>query len=190
MALAESGQPLVVNAGHLDGGFRIVDPGRGAQDAVQHFGLHAVAVLVLKAEIGIAQTVDTFLAVLVEPGGGHAVGAVNLAGDVLATGRAHAACQAEKAAVLAHPHLALRTVRHVGHAIFERGRRIGREQVGRELAEVDVAVGGDSLVTHRGLRCLGSGCGHHVPGSIKRDSAPSRGGWSSLPGSGEVSTQD
>ncbi len=152
MTLAEPRQPFVVDAYHLDGGLGVVEPGGGAQDPVQRLGLHAVAVLVLQAELRVAQTVDALLAILVEAGGGHAIGAMDLPRDVLATGRAHAAGQAEEAAVLAHPHLALRTVGNVGHAVLQRRRCIGRKQVGRQLAEVDVAVGGDSLVVHRGLR--------------------------------------
>src|SRR5881396_2298943 len=91
MALAEPRQPLVVDADHLDGGLGVVDPRGGAQDPVEHLGLHAVAVLVLQAELRVAQTVDALLAVLVEPGGGHAVGTVDLARDILAAGRAHPA---------------------------------------------------------------------------------------------------
>ena len=115
--LAEVGEPVVVDPDHLRRRLGIVHPRAGAEDAVEHLGLDAVAILVLEAQLRIAQAPDAALAVLVEAGGGHAVGAVDLAGHVLAAGRAHAVGQAEGPALLRHPHGALGPLGHVGHAV-------------------------------------------------------------------------
>src|SRR5215470_7040268 len=141
-------------------------------------GLHAVALLVLETELGIAQPVDALLAVFVEAGGGHAIGAVDLPRDVLSAGRAHAARQPEERPALAHPHLALGTVGDVGHPVPQRRRGVRREQVGRQLAEVDMTVRRNSLVAHRGLRSRERGDGPRRPGSMNCDFAPTRRGWS------------
>src|SRR5205823_5352561 len=65
---AEVGQPLVVDAHHFHGGLGIVEPAAGAEHAVEDLGLHAVAVLVLHAQLGIGEAADALLAVVVEPG--------------------------------------------------------------------------------------------------------------------------
>ena len=81
-------------------------PGR-AEDAVEHLGLHAVAVLVLDAQIGIGEAADALLAVVVEPGLGHAVGAMDACpGTYWRPRRAHA--------VHARPRLAPFFVVHIG----------------------------------------------------------------------------
>ena len=49
---AEVGEPLVVDAHDLDGRLGVVQAAGGAEDAVEHLGLHAVAVLVLHAQVG------------------------------------------------------------------------------------------------------------------------------------------
>src|SRR2546430_1736978 len=65
---AEGFQPVVVDPEHLVGGLRIVEPRRGAEDAVDHLGLDPVAVHVFHAQRGIGGPADALLAVLVEPG--------------------------------------------------------------------------------------------------------------------------
>ena len=117
--LAEIVEPVVVDAQHLQRGLGIVQPAARAQHAVDHLGLHAVAVLVLEAELGFGEAADALLAVVVEAGRGHAVGAVDDARHVFAAGRAHAVDQAELGAVLAGPLGALGSVDDVGHAVLE-----------------------------------------------------------------------
>src|SRR5580704_18119794 len=98
MGIAEIGEPLVVDARHLAGGFVVVDPAGGAENAVQYLGLDAVAVLVFDPQFGVRHATDALLAVLVDPLRGHAVGAMDLARLVEAAGRAHAV-----------PHIAFRS---------------------------------------------------------------------------------
>src|SRR5205823_4674959 len=93
---------------------------------------------------------DAALAVLVEARRGHAIGAVDLARDVLASRRTHAVHEPEVRALLGDPHRPLRAVAHVGHAVAQRRRGVGGEEIGRQPAEIHVAVGGDHLVAHRG----------------------------------------
>ena len=73
MGIAEIGQPFVVDAGQFDGGFGVVQPLAGAQDAEQHLRLDSVPVLVLDPQVGIGQPADALLAVLIQSLGGHAV---------------------------------------------------------------------------------------------------------------------
>ena len=47
--VAEVGEPLVVDPHQLDGGLGVIQPPGGAEDPVEHLGLHAVALLVLQA---------------------------------------------------------------------------------------------------------------------------------------------
>src|SRR5438874_116161 len=148
LGLAEVGQPLVVDAHDFRGRLGIVEPAGGAQHAVEHFGLHAVAILVLHPQLGVGEPADALLAVVVEPGGGHAIGAMDLARYVLATGRAHAVDAPEVGTRLRRPHRPPRPVDDVGHALAQGRRSVLREEVGGEPAEIDVAVGGDHLVTH------------------------------------------
>ncbi len=145
---AEIVQPVVVDAQHLEGGLGIVEPAARAQHAVQHLGLHAVAVLVLQAHRHLGQPADALLAVVVETGRGHAVGTVDDARHVFAAGRPHAVHQAELGALGAHPFGTLRPLDDMGHAVLEGGRCVGREQVGRQPDQVNVAVGGDDVVFH------------------------------------------
>ena len=84
MRRAEPGEPLVVDAGDLDRGLAVGEPSRHAEDPVEHLGLHAVAVLVQDPQLGLGEAADSFLAVVVEPGGGHPVRAIDASGHVLA----------------------------------------------------------------------------------------------------------
>ena len=104
MRLGEIGEEVVVDANDLDGGLGVGHARAGSEDAVEHLGLHAVAVLILQAQLRIAQPPDPALAVLVEARRGHAVRAVNLPGHVLAARRSHAVGEAELAALLGDPH--------------------------------------------------------------------------------------
>src|SRR3989441_979463 len=143
------GQPLVVDPHGLDGGLRVAEPPGDAEDAVEDLGLNAVAILVAQAGIGMGEAPDAAFAVVVEPGGGHAVRAMDAPGHVLAARRAHAAGQAEVGALLRRPARALRAIDNVRHPVAPLGGGgVGDEQVGRQPAQVDVAVGGDHLVTH------------------------------------------
>src|ERR1700746_880462 len=49
----QRGAPLVIDAQHLAGGFVVVDAAGGAEDAIENFGLDAVAVLVFQSQFGI-----------------------------------------------------------------------------------------------------------------------------------------
>jgi hypothetical protein len=148
MARAELREPLVVDPHDLDGRLRIIHAAGGAEDSVEHLGLDAVPVLVLQSQIGIGQATDALLAVVVEPGLGHAVGAMNAAGDVLASGRAHAVHEPQIGALLRNPHLALGPVDDVRHPVSHVGGGAGDEEIGGKPAEIEVAVGGDHLVAH------------------------------------------
>src|ERR1051325_710051 len=118
------GEPVFVNAQHLAGGFVIVETAGGAEDAVQHLGLDAVAVLVLQAQIGVREPAYLLLLGVVEPGRGHAVGAVDLARLVFAAGRTHAGVEPEGGAVLGDPFAAARALGDEGHAVLEGGRSV------------------------------------------------------------------
>jgi len=83
MGGAEIGEPLVVDAQHLAGRLVVLEADRGTEDAVQHLGLHTVALLVLEPQFGIGHAADALLAVLVNPLRSHPVGAVDLARNVL-----------------------------------------------------------------------------------------------------------
>ena len=146
---AEVGEPLVVDPHHLDGGLGIVHASGRAEHPVEHLGLHAVPVLVLDPEVGVGEAADALLAVGVEAGLLHAIRAVDAARDVLPPRRAHAVDASERGALLGGPRGTAGPVRHVGHPVPHRRRRARGEQVGREPAEVDVAVRGDGLVSHR-----------------------------------------
>ena len=58
IVLAEVHQPVVVDAEHLVGRHRIVEPRRGAEDAEDHLGLHAVAIHVLGAQRRVGRVAD------------------------------------------------------------------------------------------------------------------------------------
>src|SRR6185503_12121196 len=155
---AEPGQPLVVDANNVYGGLAVVQPAGRAEHAVEHLGLHAVAVLVLHAQVGVGQAADSALAVLVQPGRGHAVGAVDLAGYVLPSGRAHAVHQPEIGAALGHPLRAVGTGGDVRHALAHGRRGVFGEQLRRQPAEVHVTIGGDHFVAHGGVSISWRGC--------------------------------
>jgi hypothetical protein len=131
MRRAEIRQPLVVDAHDLHRRLGVIEPAAGAEHAVQHFGLHAITVLILDAQVGIGEPADAPPAVLVEPRGGHAIGAMDLAGDVLAAGRAHPVHVTEVGALLRGPHAPVGPVGDVRHALPHLGRGAGREEVGR-----------------------------------------------------------
>jgi hypothetical protein len=148
MGGAEIGEPLVVDAQHLARRLVVLDADRGAEDAVEHLGLHTVALLVFEAQFGIGHAADAFLAVLVDPLRGHPVRAMDLTGDVLPAARAHAVHQPERRAVLGDPLFAARPVGHVRHTVFVRRAGVGGEEVGRQPDQIEVAVGRDHVVFH------------------------------------------
>src|SRR6266849_4748045 len=82
MVAAEIGEPVVVDAQHRAGGLVVVEAAGGAEDAVQDLGLDAVAILLLEPQIGVGEAADALLAVLVKPGRGHPVGAMDRPRDV------------------------------------------------------------------------------------------------------------
>src|SRR4029453_2288699 len=101
---------------------------------------------------GFREAADPFLAVVVEAGGGHPVGAIDPPGHVLAPAGSHPEGEAQVGALRRGPERALRPVRDVRHPVLPgRGRAVD-EEVGGEPAEVDVAIGRDHLVAH--TRCL------------------------------------
>jgi hypothetical protein len=97
---AEIGEPVVVHAHYLDGRVGVVQPAGGAEHAVEHLALDAIAVLVFGAQLGVGKPAYPALAVLVETGCGHAVGPVNSSRRVHAAGRAHPVHHAEIGAAL------------------------------------------------------------------------------------------
>jgi hypothetical protein len=157
---AEFGEPRVVDAHDFDRGLGIVEPAGGAEDAIEHLGLHAVAILILHAEIGIGQTADAALAVLVEPRRRHAIGALDLAGHIQPPSRTHAVHVTEVGALLRRPHPAVGPVGHVRHALAQRGRGVGGKKIRRQPTQVNVTIRGDHLVAHGGCsnRRVDRGC--------------------------------
>src|SRR5262249_17813712 len=101
--VAKVGEPFIVDPRQFDGGLSVIQAASGAQDSVEYLGLHAVAFLVLQAQLGVGEPSDASLAVLIQTGGGHAVGAVDFSGNVLAPGRPHAVQQPEVRAFLRYP---------------------------------------------------------------------------------------
>jgi hypothetical protein len=147
----EIGEPVVVDAQHFAGRLVVVEAACRAEDAVQHLGLYAVALLILEAQIGVCQAPDFFLLRIVQPGRGHPVGTVDFARFVEPPGRAHPAIETEGGAVLGHPFAAARSVGNIGHAVLELGGGVGGEQVGRQPDQIDVAIGRDDVVFHRAI---------------------------------------
>src|SRR5204863_9417988 len=91
--------------------------------------------------------------------------------------------EAELSALLRDPAFALRSLLDVRHALAHLGRGLRDEEVGGQPAEIEVAIGGDHLVTH------GASQGPtHTPSPRVRAStgAPpaARSGRSRAPGSG------
>src|SRR5260370_16152521 len=115
---------------------------------MQDLGLHAVAVLVLQPHLRLGQPPDALLAVVIEAGRGHAVGAMDDARHVFAPGRAHAVHQAELGAFGRYPFRSLGAVDHVRHALLERRRGVLGAEGRRQPDQVDMAVGGDDVVLH------------------------------------------
>ena len=150
MCPAEVGEPLVVDAHHLRGRLGILKSIAGAENAVEHFRLHSVALLVLEAQVRVGEPAHAAAPVVVEPGGGHAVGAVDLSRHVLAAGRAHAVDQPELRALLRDPDRPLGPVGHIGHPVPHGRRRVRGEEIRRQPDQVEMAVGGDDAVVHVG----------------------------------------
>ena len=148
MGAAEARQPFVVDTQHFGGGLVVVDAHGGAEDAIEYFAVDAVALLILEAQVGVGEAADALAAVVVEPGRGHPIGAMDLAGNVLAARRAHAVHQAEVGPALGDPLLALGAVGDVRHPILQCGVRIGGEQIGREPDQINMAIGRDEFVPH------------------------------------------
>ena len=150
VGVAEVGEPFIVDPHQFDGGLGVIQPPGGAEDPVEHLRLHAVALLILQAQLRVGEPPDAALAVLVETGRSHAVGALDFARDVFAPRRPHAVHEPEVRALLRHPYRSLGAVGDVRHAVLHRRRGARREEVGRQPAEIDVAVGRDSGVAHIG----------------------------------------
>src|SRR5262249_42544972 len=55
---AEASEPLVVDSDELNGGPSVIQPTGGAQDSVEYLGLHAVAFLVLQAQLRVGEPSD------------------------------------------------------------------------------------------------------------------------------------
>ena len=149
LVAAEIGQPIIVDAQHRTGRFVVVEAIGGAENAVENFRLDAVAILVLETEIRVGQTPDFLLFVIVKPGRSHAVGTVDLARLIFAAGRAHPGVEPERGAVLGDPFPAARPLGDIGHAVLDRGRRVGGEQIGRQPDQIDVAISRNDVVFHR-----------------------------------------
>ena len=145
---AEVRQPSVVDAHHLGRGRIVAEAHRGAENPVQHFGLHAVQVLILDPQVRLREAANAVGAVAVEALLGHAVRAVDLPWHVAPPGGAHAVLQAELGAVAADPEAPLLRFRHIGHSVGDIGSRLAGEQVLRQPRQVDVAVGGNDVVVH------------------------------------------
>src|SRR2546428_798983 len=79
--------------------------------------------------LGGGEAADAALAGVVETGRGHAIGAVDLAGDVLAAGRPHAVPQAEHRALVGDPQGPLRPGGDVGHAVAQTRGGVRGEEV-------------------------------------------------------------
>src|SRR5213594_742382 len=145
---AEVREPLVVDSQNLDRGLRIVHPSRGAEHSVEHLGLHTVAILVPQAQVGVGDPTDAALAVLVETRRRHSIGAVDASGNVFPARRAHPAGHAQAGAPVGDPDRPTRPFLRVRHPIFQTRGCPGREEVGREPAEIEMAIGGDHFVFH------------------------------------------
>ncbi len=97
----------------------VVELGSGAQNAVHDFRLHAIALHVLNAQMGIRDAADAVFAILVKMSFGHDVGAIVLAGNILGARWANPVHETEGLAVFACPVGSVRPVSDVGHALFE-----------------------------------------------------------------------
>ena len=119
-----------------------------AEDAVHHLRVDVVPLHVLDAQIGVGNAADVLLAVLVELGFRHQIGARVRARHVFRARGADAVFESEGGAVLARPIGSVRPVRDIGHAVLHRRRRLGHEKIGRHPAQIDVAIGGNTVVFH------------------------------------------
>ena len=116
---AEIHQPVVIDPQHFIRGRQVVHFRSGAGHAKNDFGVDAVTVHVLGAQMRVADAADVLLAVGEKPSLGHDVDALVLAWDQLRAARPDAVLEAEIRTLFRHP---LRSVRPVGdkrHAILE-----------------------------------------------------------------------
>ena len=148
MCAAEAGQPFVVDAHHLVGGFVVAKPHGRAENAVEHLALHAVEVLVVQAQVRFGEAPDALRAVAVQSLLRHPVRPVNLPRHIDPPGRSHAVLQPELATATAHPIRPLLRLGDVGHAFLQVRARLAREQIRRQPRQVDVTVRGDDLIVH------------------------------------------
>src|ERR1051326_7524369 len=88
---------------------------------------------------------------VVQAGLGHLVDPVVLAGDELAADRADAAPAAHVDPGLGYPVRPVFLLLDIGHALFERPRRILDEQLLRKPGQVEMAVSRDAAVLHGAL---------------------------------------
>jgi len=148
LVAAEIGETFIIDAQHFAGRRVIVEAAGGAENAVQHLRLDPVALLVLEPQVRIGQPPSLFLLRVIEARRGHPVGAVDLARLIHPPGRAPAAIDPERGAVLRDPFAAARPFGHIGHAVLELGGGVGGEQVGRQPDQVDMAIGRNDVVFH------------------------------------------
>src|SRR4030095_9318125 len=113
-----------------------------------HLRVTAVLVELLGAQVGVARAADAVETGVIETGLRHAVGAVLLAGLVLAARRADAGDQPERGAVARDPLLAVRSFADDGHPILDIARRFPAAEIGRQPDHVEMASGRDSFVLH------------------------------------------
>jgi hypothetical protein len=118
---------LIVDAQHLSRGIVILQPHARAENAIEHFRLHAVALLILEAQLRIGQAPNSFAAVVIEPGRSHSVGSMDLAWNIWAACRTHPVHQSEFGPVLSDPLETLAPFHHLRHAILQRHWRVRRE---------------------------------------------------------------
>jgi hypothetical protein len=109
----------------------------------------AVGVLVAHAQLGDRGPHHARGLVAVEAVLGHPVGAMDVARHVRATGRAHAADQAQRRSLVRDPDAPARRVDHARHALAQLGGRVVAPQVLGHERKVDVAVGGEDRLVHR-----------------------------------------
>jgi hypothetical protein len=151
---AETFEPIVVDAQHLIGRRVVLHAGSDAEYPKDDLGIDTVAVHVLDPLIRVARTAHASLAVLVEPGLGHLVDAVVLAGDELASDRADAAEQPHIDPGFGGPMRPIRPVLDIGHAVLQLALRLGDKQLRRQPREIEMTIGRDPLVLHRSSSTL------------------------------------
>ncbi len=145
---AEVDDEVVVDAQHFRRGAGVLELRGGGEHAIDDLGVDAVPVEFLGAQVRVARAADAFDTGLIQPGLGHAVGAVLLAGLVFPAGRADAGDQPEGGAVAGDPLLAVRSFADERHPLLELARRFRGEEIRRQPDHIEMAIGGDSLVLH------------------------------------------